>query len=165
MHRTVKEITRGGAGEGTPSPLRRALLAFPQGSRAGAGDFVEIAREGRGRQAGPKRCSPILPRPFPPRRRGYTRKAFCGHHAPVWCPQETLRPKITPDGSVLTGESGQRYTSRHGECILIYRKLIQERHQSLDVGYGFSPSHLYLPVGDDLDDQRELIQALGEEWI
>ncbi len=41
------DITRGGAGEGTPSPPKRTILALPRGSRAGSGALVVRAREGR----------------------------------------------------------------------------------------------------------------------
>ena len=44
------EITRGGAGEETPSPSRRAILALPKVPRAGAGALVVRSRRGRGRR-------------------------------------------------------------------------------------------------------------------
>ncbi len=47
------DIARGGAGEGTPSPSTKTIPALPQGSRAGAGALVVMAREGRNREAGP----------------------------------------------------------------------------------------------------------------
>ena len=50
-------ITRGGAGEGTPSPPKRTIPALPQSPRAGAGDVAEIARVGR---------KPRVPAPIPP---------------------------------------------------------------------------------------------------
>ena len=40
-------ITRGGAGEGTPSPSKRTTPALPQGPRAGSGDIVVRSLEGR----------------------------------------------------------------------------------------------------------------------
>ncbi len=55
------DITRGGVGEGTPSPSTKTIPALPQGPRAGSGAFVVMAREGRAREAGPKRCSHVPP--------------------------------------------------------------------------------------------------------
>ena len=40
-------ITRGGAGEGTPSPSKRTILALPKVPRPGAGALVVREREGR----------------------------------------------------------------------------------------------------------------------
>ena len=41
------DITRGGVGEGTPSPAKRTIPALLQGSRAGAGVLVARVRAGR----------------------------------------------------------------------------------------------------------------------
>ncbi len=68
-------ITRGGAGEGTPSPSTKTMLAFPKVPRPGAGAFVVRDREGRGRGNDPDTTfhrdlaihhSPISPTPGTP---------------------------------------------------------------------------------------------------
>ena len=64
------DIIWGGAGEGTPSPSKRTILALPQGSRAGSGAIVVMAREGRSRGAGPnvRFAGPYTALPSPPPR-------------------------------------------------------------------------------------------------
>ena len=76
MHRTWWLSPGGGAGEGTPSPSKRTMPAFPQDPRAGAGDIVMRAREGRNRGGNPD-CAfcrhlmntPLSSLPHPARRR------------------------------------------------------------------------------------------------
>ena len=45
------DITRGGAGEGTPSPSKRTIQSLHRGSRPGAGVLVARARQGRNRRS------------------------------------------------------------------------------------------------------------------
>ena len=64
MRRTVGISPGEGLGEGTPSPAKRAILAPPLGSRAGAGVLAERAREGR--KPGKALYTPLSSHPHPP---------------------------------------------------------------------------------------------------